>query len=321
MQGSYKFMSLSTEKKIVRRKLTEMPMTESVMKQINKWAKKDRNQNGLMFLSRNGMEYKFNNDDDQATLVVQPEATPFPDIPAEAPGILTEHEEIHGTSPIKDEPTQSDKERATLVAENSGIEFGPVDAHKRCEVIELLDDNDKDVLNNFIQDNIVIKIERRNSEDLRKIVEEENENEETEPFLTNLGNPVEKGYPTKKMRIANYTSLLLRRMNFSLPPTEKSLKKEGTDGAVMSNEAMSAVAHYIMVHYADKELIKKRKKKYKPKDGQYTLDAGLRKFGNKGKTAVTKELRPFNTHNIFVPLEANSLSNKEKRSIIIAHIP
>jgi hypothetical protein len=35
-----------------------------------------------------------------------------------------------------------------------------------------------------------------------------------------------------------------------------------------------------MANYAEKELIKKHKKKYKPKDRQYTLDAGLRKFKN-----------------------------------------
>ena len=48
-------MSLSTGKKIVRRKFTEMPMTESVMNQIDKWAKKDLTQNGLTFLHRKGM--------------------------------------------------------------------------------------------------------------------------------------------------------------------------------------------------------------------------------------------------------------------------
>jgi hypothetical protein len=36
LQGSYKFMSLTTRKKIARRKFTEMPMTEAVMKQIKK---------------------------------------------------------------------------------------------------------------------------------------------------------------------------------------------------------------------------------------------------------------------------------------------
>jgi hypothetical protein len=182
MQGSYKFMSLSTGKKIVRCKFTEMPMTESVMNQINKWAKKDRTQNGLTFLNRNGMEYEFNDDDNQATLVVQPEAAPFPDIPAEAPGILTEHEEVHGASPIQDEPTQSNEERAALAAENSGMEFGPINARETREVIELLNDDDKDFLNDFIQDNVAIKIKQQNNEDLRKVVEEEDEDEGNEPI-------------------------------------------------------------------------------------------------------------------------------------------
>jgi hypothetical protein len=61
---------------------------------------------------------------------------------------------------------------------------------------------------------------------------------------------------------------------------------------------LSEVAQYIMVHYAEKELIKKRKKKYKPKDGQYTLDAGLKKFGDKEEITVAKELRQFNMHNV-----------------------
>jgi hypothetical protein len=46
-------------------------------------------------------------------------------------------------------------------------------------------------------------------------------------------------------------------------------------------EKMLSVAHYIMMHYAEKKIIKKkRKKKYKPKAGQYTsLEAGLKHFG------------------------------------------
>jgi hypothetical protein len=40
-----------------------MPMTESVMNQNGKWAKKDRTQNGLTFLNKKGMEYEFNDAD------------------------------------------------------------------------------------------------------------------------------------------------------------------------------------------------------------------------------------------------------------------
>jgi len=153
-----------------------MPITESVIRQVDKWAKKDCAQSGLTFLNRNGLEYNFGDDDDQATLVVGPEVAPFPDMPAEAPGILTEHEEINGVSPIQDTPAQSDEEQAVLAAENSGIDFGPINAHETREVVELLDDDDEDILNNFIQDDVAIKIERQNSEDTRKIVEEGDEN-------------------------------------------------------------------------------------------------------------------------------------------------
>ena len=83
----------------------------------------------------------------------------------------------------------------------------------------------------------------------------------------------------------------------------------------MGDKALSAVAHYIMVHYAEKELIKKRKKKYKPKDGQCTRDAELRKFGDEGKTAVTKELPQINTYNIFEPLDAKLIKTVKKGAL------
>ncbi len=48
LQGSYKFLSLTTGKWITRLKFTEMPMTDNMMKQIKKWAVKDHAQKGLM---------------------------------------------------------------------------------------------------------------------------------------------------------------------------------------------------------------------------------------------------------------------------------
>ncbi len=44
-------------------------------------------------------------------------------------------------------------------------------------------------------------------------------------------------------------------------------------------EVLAAVTHYMMVHYKEKEGIKKKKKKYKPKSGQYQLEAGIKQFG------------------------------------------
>ncbi len=109
LQGSYKFMSLTTGKKIAQHKFTEMLMTEAVMKQIKKWAMKDRAQIGLTFKNRNGQEYECN-DDNKNTPIAHPENAPFPDIPAEAPGILTKREETQGMNAIQEEPVQSNEE-------------------------------------------------------------------------------------------------------------------------------------------------------------------------------------------------------------------
>ena len=317
MQGSYKFMSLSTGKKIVRRNFTEMPITESVIRQVDKWAKKDRAQSGLTFLNRNGLEYNFGDDDDQATLVGRPELAPFPDMPAEAPGILTEHEEINGVSPIQDTPAQSDEERAMLAAENSGIDFGPINAHETREVVEILDDDDKDILNDFIQDDVAIKIERQNSEDTRKIVEEDDENEEeVEPISDGTRKSGRVKVPNRKYEDYELYVTVAEEEDFLLATSEEEFDELEENDTKINDKTLSEVAHYIMVHCAEKEIIKKRKKKYKPKDGQYTLDAGLKKFGDKGEIAVTKELRQFNTYNVFEPLEADSLSDEEKKSAL-----
>jgi hypothetical protein len=48
----------------------------------------------------------------------------------------------------------------------------------RKSLIKLMDDDDKDVLNDFICDDSAIKIEQQNNEDLRKVVEEEDEDVE-----------------------------------------------------------------------------------------------------------------------------------------------
>ncbi len=102
-------MSLTTGKKIARRKFTEMPMSEAVMKQIKERGMKDRAQNGLTFKNRNGEEYEFNGDKED-TPIVHPKNVPFPDIPAQAPGILTKQEETQGVNAIQEEPAQSDEE-------------------------------------------------------------------------------------------------------------------------------------------------------------------------------------------------------------------
>jgi hypothetical protein len=103
---------------------------------------------------------------------------PFPDIAAEAPGILTEQEEMMGVNEvIQSEPEPSNKEQAMLVAANSGIDFSlpPEDQPNRGEIIEILDDKDDDILDQYMKEE---SAQRLYKDKLPK-VEEDREEEDT----------------------------------------------------------------------------------------------------------------------------------------------
>ncbi len=53
-------------------------------------AAKDRLQKGLSFKDRHGEEYKFDNDEEYKVVIEPSKPATFPDIAAEAPGVLTE---------------------------------------------------------------------------------------------------------------------------------------------------------------------------------------------------------------------------------------
>ena len=67
-QGSYKFLSLAMGKKVTRRKFTEMPITESVIDQVEKMAVKDGATKGLSFKNRSGDVIEILDDDEEEAI-------------------------------------------------------------------------------------------------------------------------------------------------------------------------------------------------------------------------------------------------------------
>ncbi len=85
---------------------------------------KDDAMKGINSKDRKGVEYKFDNDKEYEMLVEPDKPAPFPDIPAEAPGMLTKLEEEYGVDEVvQDEPKESNEQRAIMVAENSALDF------------------------------------------------------------------------------------------------------------------------------------------------------------------------------------------------------
>jgi hypothetical protein len=152
LQGSYKFLSLATGKKVTRRKFTKMPVTEAGIKQVEEMAVKDEAVKGINFNDRKGvLEYKFDNDKEYKMLVEPNEPAPFPDIPAEAPGMLTELEEEYGVNEeVQDKPEESNEQQAMMAAENSRLDFLSIPTKATGgEVIKILNNEEEDVMNKY----------------------------------------------------------------------------------------------------------------------------------------------------------------------------
>ena len=150
-------------------------MTDSVIKMVNSLGKKERCKNGLSFKNRKGEEYIFDNEDEYEMIAEMKIPVPFPDIAAEAPGILTDQEEIMEVNEvIQSEREPSNEEQAMLAAANSGIDFStpPEDRPTKRKVIEILDDEDNDILDQLINEE---SIQQQNENKLPKIEEDEEE--------------------------------------------------------------------------------------------------------------------------------------------------
>ncbi len=118
-----------------------------------------------MFMDKYGIEYKFDEEEDAVMEERHIEEAPFPDIPAEVPGILTQNENlINGDDVIEDKPVLDDQERAMLAAENSGLEFNPVVDPRSGEVIRLLDDDNDDAIDDNINEDMITRVKEEEQE-------------------------------------------------------------------------------------------------------------------------------------------------------------
>ncbi len=241
LQGSYKFLSLATGKKVTQRKFTEMPVTDAVIKQVEEMAVKDGGIKGINFKDRKGLEYESGNDEEYEMLVEPDEPAPFPDIPADAPGMLTKTEEEYEINDVmQDEPKMSDEQRAVLAANNSGLDFSFVPTRVTGgEVIEILDDNEEDMLNEYEREEVLVKIKPDQTVGATAELESDTRKSEQIKLLTG---------DSRTMSYELYTTVE-EEEQLMLATVEKEIPEDDKE----DKEVLAAVAHFIMVHYEEKK--------------------------------------------------------------------
>jgi hypothetical protein len=93
-QGTFKFFNLDTLTIIKRKKFTEFPMPDPVIKKLERLGKRDKHTGRLTFADRHNVTFDWDKECKQSPLIddnaPEPASLPFPDNPAEMPGILYE---------------------------------------------------------------------------------------------------------------------------------------------------------------------------------------------------------------------------------------
>jgi hypothetical protein len=160
--------------------------------------------------------------------------------------MLTELEEEYGIDNIvQDEPTMSDEQQAVLAANNSGLDFLSVPTKVTGGgVIEILNDDEEDVLNENKREEVLVKIKpdqtvgatNELASNTRRSGQTKNANRQLEDY--ELYTTVEE---EKQLMLA-------------------TVEKENPADDKEEEDVLATVAHFIMVHYKEKEGIKKKKK-------------------------------------------------------------
>jgi hypothetical protein len=129
------------------------------------------------------------------------------------------------------------------------------------EVIKILNDDEEDVMNKYKQEEVLQRLSQ--TKRMESIILRQSKQGETRR--------------SSQVRVANRQFedyelyVTVEEEEVMLAMAEEDLTED-----IENEEVLAAVVHYIMVHYTEKEGVKKKKKKYKPKSGQYQLEAGIK---------------------------------------------
>ncbi|KAL7509413.1 hypothetical protein ACHAXN_008345, partial [Cyclotella atomus] len=327
-QGTYKFLSLTTGKKIKRRFWTEYPaVPDSVIKKVEQLAAKDGRYGNLSFANRNGDLFAWNNEvDEEHDQMLVEQSNPHPDIPAELPGVLREADIPVTTDAVIDEdeiPGVPERRAAANVGLLDGDDANmPIIIPANPNEIDDAAEDDEDIIDAGVlpphapDPNAIVHIDNdsstasqewnneNNNDHDETLVKDVNEDEE-EDETTGVGpNDDENAQDEDEEDAgARRSSRRNKGQQKSKPYDEYLLfshAKKENDCDPIPREEWEEYAFGIALQ-------------------QYSIKAGLRKFGIRGERAVSKELQQLHDMVTFFPLDPSTIM-REQRARAIASL-
>ncbi|KAL7474817.1 hypothetical protein ACHAW6_002980 [Cyclotella cf. meneghiniana] len=339
MQGSYYFLDLDTKAIIKRRKFTELPIPDSIIRRIERWGKKDRQDGLIRFCDRNNDPFDWT--DEQGPLIddnaPDPEPAAFPDIPAEMPGVVLESSVPAMVTP----PCPTEEERMAAAIDNAGFadefnEFRFRDhdrdplaprpdmniTHNHLNIIPAMegeinqvgDDGDSvmgdehpNANDSMSDDDIMPDLEEaESSDDDKTYIDEELEDIDLSYDKSINDGSDDRDENTKETRSGRKVKPPLRyRDNIHITVGGMHF----TVGHMHFLVGMTDLKRPIPVHEDELGVLVTIMT-------QMSLKEGLRRFGKKGRLGAYKEMKQLHNMHAFFPCDPRTLSSEERKSAL-----
>ncbi|EJK60825.1 hypothetical protein THAOC_18763, partial [Thalassiosira oceanica] len=317
LQRSLKVLDLRTGKVVVRRVAQELPMPGRVMRRVNLWGKRSKQEKfgkTLSFLNRVKKEFDWENDDLDPVEIVQQaeEQRVHPEILDEMPGITCE-EDIQAGTAVVDEPAASAAQRVAAIRQQA--EGTPPSSAVRPKV-SFADAVRNPPLDPGLLPEVKTELEEEGegaehdaadatpSEAVEAVEGTDGMNNEdvAEAIQDSLG---ESRYPVRQLAQPSILNIQ-HPSSYANTQSYDSQAAEIAEGVVHVNIAEDLPEHFAQepdVEYVLGVALAQT----------FSLAEGIRRFGDKAKLATKKEFKQFQDLEAMSPVDGNQLSYNERR--------
>ena len=292
-QGGHELLHLQTNRVITRHKVTSVPITPSVIKQVHTIAKMEDMPIGLKIKNR------YNNIlfDSSLAAGVDYSEQQFDD------EIDDRDDEIDDKDYSSDENEETD---------NDDQLTDDIDEMDKNELGDILDQQYIESAEEVVED------EQEIEESDEEVVEDEQEIEESDEINQeeNNNNDVNDSEIEDKEYTEDTETTGVRRTKREIRLPERFgdyrvhlHSKQEINRSTNSEEAVLAL---IMCHWSERNRMISKKKFYQMIQ-TYSLKKGLEKFGARGKQAAYKEMKQLHKRVVFKPVKVESLTHQERK--------
>ena len=286
-QGGHELLHLQTNRVITRHRITSVPITPSVIKQVHAIATAEGMPDGLKIKNR------YNNIlfDSSSTAGVEYDEQQFDDEINDDDYSSDENDELDNDDQLEDDIDEMDENELGDILEQQYV------------IQEEDEENDKEN---------VVEVHAN------EIVEENNEeivNEDEDNMFEESDDEIEDETYTEQRTEESTESTGVRRTRreIRIPDRLGNYRVHLHNKKGMSNSADSqeTIIALILCHMCERNRMISKKKFYQMVQ-TYGLKAGLKKFGPRGKQAAYKELKQLHQRIVFKPVKVEDLTPQEK---------